>query len=615
MRAPRLRRALVLAALLASVGPALAQVDAARADAPRRSSFGEYTGYSEPIYDEWVTTSLYVEMRDGVKLAVDITRPAVNGRAVDEPLPVVWTHSRYHRNVFSALGRAELESMVDGQPSLQRLVRHGYVLAAACVRGGGASFGRFEGLFSENETSDAVELIEWFAAQPWCDGNVGMYGGSYLGITQYMAASRAPEALKAIVPDVAAFDMYDLIYAGGVFRDDMLRHWAGLTNALDNQIPAEPVDADADGSLLAAARAQHAHNWPVMDGYASAPFRDSTSELHEWSHHGPSAFLAEINASKIPIYHLNGWFDVFAFDTTLWFANYEGPQRMMMGDWSHAQSTNDRQRLTDIEQLRWFDRWLKGIENGVEDEPPVRYQLMIEPGESEWIAAESWPPAGTDTLELFLGTGPSGSVESVNDGALSASAGAAARDRYRVDPTTTTGTSTRWDQAVGAAPVMRYSGLAANDAKCLTYTTAPLEEDLTVIGHPVVRLFVASSSGDADLHVLLEEVADGDLRYVTEGVLRASLRKLGEAPYDNLGLPYQRCFAEDAEPLPADAPAEVLMDLLPTATVFDAGHRLRLTIMGADADNTRPGPKAEETTLSLFHGGEHASRIALPVLR
>lgn len=500
-------------------------------------------------------------------------------------------------------------------PTLPRLLRHGYVVAAAAVRGSGASSGRYEGLFSEAETQDAVELIEWFAEQPFCDGNIGMFGGSYLGITQYMAASKAPEALKAIFPDVAALDMYETIHPGAVFRKDMLAHWAGLTAQLDRSIPPAPVDDDTDKALMAAAITDHADNWEVMSEYSAGPFRDHDVPSLSWREHGPIGYLEEINAAGVPIYHSNGWFDVFAMDAVLWFANYEGPQRLVMGDWSHAQLTPERIRITSAEQHRWFDRWLKGVENGVEDEAPIQYALMDEPGQMSWRSAQAWPPAGARKHTLYFTAAPSGSVASTNDGGLAGEAPAGDDvHEYAVDATTTTGSSSRWDNAVGAAPAMAYRGLAENDAKCLTYTTAPLEEDVSLVGHPVVVLWITASQGDAKLHVLLEEVAaDGDVRYVTEGVLRASQRKLADAPYDNLGLPYQRCFAEDAEPVPGDTPVEVVMDLQPTANVFNAGHRLRIAIMGADADNTEPSA-LEDNTLRLFVGGAHPSRLELTVL-
>jgi len=159
-------------------------------DEGKISEFGRYKGYSTPRFEEWVNTSQYLEMRDGVKLAIDVVRPAVNGEPVDERFPVVWTHSRYHRNPRE-LARffnpdadvSDINSMVDAQSGLQRLVRHGYVVAAVGVRGSGASYGQFEGLFSPDETRDSYEIIEWLASQPWSDGNVGMFGGSYLGIT------------------------------------------------------------------------------------------------------------------------------------------------------------------------------------------------------------------------------------------------------------------------------------------------------------------------------------------------------------------------------------------------------------------------------------------------
>ena len=542
---------------------------------------------------------------------------------------MVWTHSRYHRNpgglvqLFNPGSTIEIESMVDTRDDLQRLVRHGYVVCSAGVRGSGASFGRFEGLFSPAETEDAVELITWFTEQPWCDGNVGMWGGSYLGITQYMAASKAPPALKAIFPDVAAFDMYDLLYPGGAFRDDMIRHWDGLTDQLDAEFLAPTVTDDEEGLLRAAAIKEHEDNWQVLDGYSSAPFRDDVVPGLAWDVNAPSGFVDEINAANVACYHYNGWFDVFALDTLLWFANYEAPQKVAMGPWAHAGMVDpnymmERLRVGSAEQHRWFDRWLKGIENGVMNDPPIHYALMIGPGEWSWESTATWPPDGVDWTMFHFDEGPSGSVESTNDGMLSASGEPAPGfDDYTIDPTTTTGTSSRWDNAVGAAPAMDYPNLAANDRKALTYTTPPLERDVSVIGHPIVELVVTAENGDADFVVVLEEVdADGRVHYVTEGVLRASHRQLAKAPWKNLGLPYQRSHREDPVPLPDGVPTKLWFDLLPTATVFNEGHRIRIAVFCADADNLAPRPVEDGESpgnVRVYRGGDHASGIVLPI--
>jgi uncharacterized protein len=128
-----------------------------------------------------------------------------------------------------------------------------------------------------------------------------------------------------------------------------------------------------------------------------------------------------------------------------------------------------------------------------------------------------------------------------------------------------------------------------------------------------VTLWITAAAGDAQLHVLLEEVAGDEVRYVTEGVMRAALRRLGEPPYEVLGLPWHRCYEEDLEPVPSDDPVEVVLDLAPTATVFDAGHRLRLTVTGADADNTSPSG-LDPDAFSVHRGPRHPSRLELPVI-
>ncbi len=593
------------------------------------SEFGRYEGYSEPIYDSWVNTSRYVEMRDGARLAVDVTFPAIGGEAAQGPFPVVWTHSRYHRNpgqlleFFAPEGAdvPEVNSQVDANGALQLLARHGYVVAAVQVRGGGASFGTYQGLFSEAETDDAREMIEWFATQPWSDGNVGMYGGSYLGMTQYMAASEMHPALRAIFPNVAGLDMYDQLHPGGIYRKDMIDHWGGLTRNLDINWAAPPVDEDADGSLLQAAIAEHEDNWDVAVEYAAGRFRDHDIPTLTWTEHGVSGVLDEVKQARVPAYHWNGWYDIFVLDAVLLWANYDGPQKLGIGAWSHAGMPDsllmvESAELTAVEQHRWFDYWLKGIDNGIMDEPPIHYAVMNDPGDWSWTSTASWPLSDAEEIAWYLAAGPSGSVESVNDGLLSPASPTSdeGADSYDVDFSTTTGTNTRWDNAVGGAPLMIYPDLTPNDAKALTYTTPPLNADVNVTGHPVVTLWVSSSTNDADVIVLLEEIDDaGVSHYISEGVLRASHRGLADAPWDNLGLPFQRSFAEDVQPLPDGQPGELVMDLLPTANIFNAGHRIRVTIMGADADNIEL--PATAPTIQVHRSATYPSRIVLPVVQ
>ncbi|MBM4187566.1 MAG: CocE/NonD family hydrolase [Gemmatimonadetes bacterium] len=604
------------------------------------SEFGRYQGYTEAKYDSWVRTSQYVTARDGTRLAVDVILPAIGGKVADGRFPTLWTHSRYQRgspmpaavlasrdvrNVNSkeppndsALARRSAPSQVDGNESLQRLVKHGYAVVVVQVRGGGASFGRYEGLFSPAESRDAYDVMDWMTKQPWCDGNLGMFGGSYLGITQYKAASTKHPALKAIFPNVAAFGMYDVIYDGGIYRENMIHHWGILTRSLDVVYPEPPVDADSTGELRAQALKEHEKNWNVLEQFRAARFRDHDTKDYAYARHEPSAVLEQINQSGVAAHHFGGWFDVFARDEMQWLVNYSGSDRVTMGAWAHAWHDSatavEQGRIISAEQHRWFDRWLKGIDNGVDRDPPINYALMIEPGQWQWKTATQWPLPEAKNTDFFFAGGPSGSARSANDGRLSTAASDPGSDRYLVDLTTTTGTASRWDNAVGQG-MMKYPNLADNESKAVTYTTEPLASDLTVVGHPVVRLFVSSDQPDGDFYAVLTEVdSSGFSRYVTEGMLRASHRDTTTAPFNNLGLPWRRHHKADLKPMLPGQVVELLFDLQPTATVFNRGHRLRVTIMGADADNTEKPPVRGRPTITIHRGADHPSAVRLPVV-
>jgi putative CocE/NonD family hydrolase len=617
--------AVAAALIILSAIPPAAPAQESRAST-KLSRFGEYQGYSAPVYDSWVRTSRYLTMRDGVRLAADIIRPAVAGRVEEKPLPALFTHTRYRRAAVDKDDKIESEA---DSPLSQTFLKHGYVIVVVDVRGSGASFGTWRGLFNPEETRDAYEIIEWLAAQPWCDGNIGMTGGSYLGATQLMAASTWPPHLKAIFPIVAPFDLYDVGYHNGVYFRDLIKTWSDLTILLDTKLPAAPVDEDRDGAMLKAALKEHERNRPTIDLFPARLFRDSLDPvtqayvLRDWH---PAGHVREITESQIPMYLWGGWYDAFTRDDLLIYENIEVPRKLAVGAWSHSPKDPDIQKeeiqLAAAEELRWFDHWLKGIDNGVMKEPPIRYSVMRSPKSWEWRTASVWPLPEARATDLTFEAGPSGSVRSANDGLLAASVRAPepaavtereGRDLYTPDYTATTGTTTRWDNAVGGG--FGYPDMTTNDAKGLTYTTAPLDRDVEVTGHPIVHLWVSSTAADGDFFAYLEEVdPSGFSQYVTEGAIKASLRALGEAPYDVMGLPYHRCYAEDARPLTPGEPVELVFDMQPTSNIFDAGHRIRLTITCADKDNAETEAVSPAPTVTVYRDGQRRSRLILPVV-
>jgi putative CocE/NonD family hydrolase len=585
----------------------------------KESRFGVYKGYSKQTYDSWVRKSQYVRMEDGVKLAVDVIRPAIKGKIAEEPLPVIWSHSRYRR-AFENEGKTI--SSAD-RPDSQLLLKHGYIIAVADVRGSGASFGKWMGIFTKEETQDAYEITEWLAAQPWCDGNVGMTGGSYLGITQLMVAAKHPPHLKALFPSVALFDMYTLTYPGGVFQDDIIKKWSNLTVLLDTKAPAAPVDDDKDRLLLKKALKEHESNRTLFEILSRLEYRDSkdtvtnTLPYYEWH---PAGFVSEINTSGIPVYLWCGWFDSFTRDGFLMYRNFRVPRKITMGPWPHSPKTPedavDLRKLLLIEQLRWFDRWLKGIKNGIMQDPPIHYRKMRAGHKGEWAAAEKWPLPGETRTKFYFHAGPSGSIDSVNDGQLNMKepAGKSGKDVYTVDYTASSGPTTRYDNAVGDA--FGYADMRVNDRKGLTYTTAPLTGDIEVTGHITVHLRISSTAPDVNLFAYFEAVDNqGYSRFITDGIIKASHRALHKAPYDNLGLPFHRSHKSDIMPLKPNEPVELVFDMHPTSWVFDKGSRIRVTITCADRGNLSTPELSPPPVVTLYRNASHRSYINLPVIQ
>jgi putative CocE/NonD family hydrolase len=596
-------------------------------------------------------------MQDGTRIAVDYHLPTAAGIEAKEPLPVILHYTRYIRAIEEEEEGAEggdgkgyrVRGRLDSDPVLQHLSKHGYVVAVADSRGTGASFGVNNGAFSLEETRDGKEIIAWLAAQPWSNGNVGMHGRSYPGMTQYQAATQDPPALKAIFAEMAGPTAYDFVFRGGTYKDDFIEVWGKATRDQDLGNAGTParVDADTDGSLRDAAIAEHeanlwAHELIGLPGSQYRNFADSRADGVHWSWEtiGTIDDLEEIEKSGIAIYHLIGWYDIYTTQQPWLYASLEGvPQKMMIGPWVHSGGYGGAIHKAEI--LRWYDHWLKGVENGVMAEPPVHYYVMQgnhtlpEGGEKSssydeekaedpgtWTATREWPLPGAVREAYYLGAGPSQTVASKNDGTLVAERPSAGSDDYVVDYSAAMGSFSRWMNGYGARREQPerstfFDERTAEDRKALTYTSAPLGEELRIVGYPTVHLWVESSHPDGDFFVYLEEIdAAGKAHYITEGALRASFRALTDAPWDNFGLPFHRGLPEDVSDLP-DQPTELVFDLMGTAITIDAGHRIRVTVAGADARNhaTHPDPSGKDApTVTIHRGGEHASWVDLPVM-
>lgn len=558
----------------------------------RLSSPSQYSGYSEPVYDGHKRSSFYVPVRDGTRLAVDLFRPTRNGELADEELPVVWMHSPYNRREFRGQPAAE------AYPGYAlNLVPYGYNVAIVDFRGLYASFGTNVG-FNRGEwlkasRMDAYDITEWFADQPYSNGNIGMWGCSATGGSQMQALTTRPPSLKAVIPMSAELDAYAFAINGGVSR---LRPAAppgttpGQSMIERRDAQAFPVDGPDGTSLLEAAKAEHADN---IDSVGYVPYKDSVYEptgLEWWKVSSPHTYLDELKAAEIGVLSVANWDEAGTRHGPFFTFNNLNPDftKLTVGPATHCDWTTVKEETGfDLvtEELRFYDYWLKGIENGVMSEPAVTYYTYNAPEDDAWRQSETWP-LEEEVRTLFYLT----------------QSGALALDEDE--------TSSSFETNLSEPPRAETVSLEITDGG-LVFETEPLSEDLEVTGHPVANLWIQTDISDADVTAFLIDVApDGSTRsYQMLGRLRASHRALAEPPYDHLGLPWHPHTEDAAEPIPAGEPTKLSFDLLPMSYVFRQDHKVRLQLVFAD-------PEGADTSagISLLTGPETSSHIILPLI-
>ena len=563
----------------------------------------------------------YLTTADGTRLAADVALPV--GHQDGDRRPALVELTRYWR-------AAEDPATGKPYPSLNALenaaLEAGYAVVQVDVRGSGASFGKRLVEYGPEEVRDGWHILDWIAKQPWSNGRVGAHGVSYSGTTAELLAASGHPALKAVVPGWSDFDVYrSPARPYGLYAADFIETWSQHVGLLDANDPragglVKRVDADIDGSLRAAAVAQHQANPVVGDVVSGGDFRDQPLGDSKVSFADCSvlAWQKEIEASGVPMLVLASWQDAGTAEGAFWrLANLSNPQYVrilasMHGGGAHASPyVVSSERVdpvpSEAEQVQWrltfFDHFVKGLDRGVDHWPVLSYHNL---GEEAWHTSEVWPPKGTSARRFFLS----------DEGALAPQASQnAGADTYEVDFEVSTGPNNRWTTQMGEL-VLGLDNRAPMDARMLTYTSAPLAEDLQITGFPELRLWLRSTHTDGAVLVYLEDVdPSGRSRYLTEGGLRLLHRKVDADPgFETFGP--ARSFAKaDAQPMVPGERTELQLRLHPVSVRLAKGHRLRLAIAGADDAIFERLPATGTPTLSVEWGGDdEGSWLKIPVI-
>jgi hypothetical protein len=572
-------------------------------------------------------SDVQVPMRDGVALATDIWIPRA------QPAPVLLVRLPYGKSALPGILSHAL------MPNILELVGHGYAVVWQDCRGTFASGGEFTPI--ANEAEDGLDTIAWLRDQPWCDGNIGTYGGSYLGFTQWTAATRSPEGLRAQAPSITCPDFYAAPWysEGGALSWHTLWTWSALMALRDAQRAAaagtgDPAtvarlaalvsDPSAPLALPPAEQELLAQQLPWWKEYVGHPDRDEY-----WQGVSVAEDLAGVT---VPTLHVGGWFDIFVNQTVRTFTRMKTEagsfdarqhQRLVIGPWDHLSQTgvyHDRQFGLTADavasgitraHVQFFDRWVRGQRAALEGTAPVRIFVM---GIDQWRDESDWPLPGTSYTDYFLdGAGQANTAG--GDGTLRTSPPEAdARDSYLYDPARpvpAAGGRVMAPAALNAVgPVDQRPVEERPDVLC--YTTAVLDGPVEVTGPLSLVLHVTSSAVDTDFTAKLVDVhPDGRALYLSDGILRARYRESLERP----------------EPLAPGERYEVTVDLGVTANVFLPGHRIRLEVSSSnfprfDRNTNTGGDIAGESaagavpaTNEVWHGPACPSRLVLPVIR
>ncbi|WP_435824512.1 CocE/NonD family hydrolase [Nocardia rhamnosiphila] len=579
-------------AMVCALAPAhVAQAGPENAVVPGWADAWQSTVYSAVFSERDVP----ITMSDGTVLRADIHRPAgSDGRPTETPLPVVVVMTPYAKQASVPVAGSGAAAGQMGVTS--ELVRSGYVEVVVDVRGTGASQGLWD-VLGPREQDDTVEVIDWASRQSWSDGTVGMTGASYLGIAAVQAAAHRAPALKAILPIVPGSDLFrDIVGTGGAIGAGFMPLWLGMINA-SKWIPDSAALAQGRGDprWLADRLADPATLVPELIEVLTAPdlagLPPETLDLAGYSDFY-RARQSDPSRIEVPTFLVGAWHDIFANSQPRIYDAIPlppGRKQLLMGNGYHVTATdglggNGAPPALPALQRAWFDKWLKGIDNGIDRYGPV---TIYQQG-GGWSATDTFPRADIDYQRRYLTAEPSGTAgHAAFDGSLHADTSAAVTKMTIVPGARTFCSRQAIEGTAGLIPLL---GTACeldsrfNEADALTFTTAPVSSPVMLSGPMNLHLNTVLDAPDGFWSVSLNDVApDGTSTVISTGQLTASLRAVDPArstqtPDGDYADPYHPLDLSDRDLLIPGQPTTVEIGLQAIEAVIQPGHRLRLDI-------------------------------------
>ena len=565
-----------------------------------------WTDYDRPAEHGIVEDSdVPITMRDGIVLVADVRRPDGPGR-----YPVLVVQTPYNKD-------GGINAFLGGLTDY--FVQRGYVTVTVDVRGTGGSQGQWDS-FGEAEQRDGPEVVEWAAAQPWSDGNVGLFGPSYMGLNQLFTAAQRPPHLKAIFPIVPMADAYrDITFSGGQVNVSFIPLWLGLVTGGSLTPPGYAIDDPVRAATTLAAHGSGFSGFQARTVLDASTGGSLAYDGPFWKLRSP---LEVVDRIEVPAFVVGGHHDLFQRGEPLVYERLKKhvPARLLMGPWTHVGgSTGEglpRDGVPALRSiaLRWFDRYLRGVDTDVERIPKVTQYVY---GQERYVTQADWPDPRLTPRRLHLRDGrrlaaePPAAGEPAQTFLQQPASGVCTQSTSQWTAGLTEGipctTDNRLNESLGEA----------------VYTTAPLEQDLDLSGPLLANLWVRSSARDAVVAVRLTDVApDGRSTELTAGWLAGSFRAVDDRRSrfvrGRLLQPWHPFTADSAEPLRPGQPTELPVEIFPVRATIKKGHSLRLTVGPGDFPHQLP-PLPQLTgslagRVEVLTGPEHASYVELPTI-